>query len=70
MGKVIVGKKETTKFYFDPNDNSGDTYFCSDCCKQLIALQKEEKVNEYEKEKDKNKKGGGLAILLALSLCY
>lgn len=62
MGKVIVGKKETTKFYFDPNDNSGDTYFCSDCCKQLMALQKEEKINEYENEKIRIKKAGGLAI--------
>lgn len=62
MGKITFDKRGTKKFSYDPNDKNGDTYFCEDCCKQLILLAKEEKKKEYENEKRRIKKVRGSAI--------
>ncbi len=70
MGKILVSKRGAKKFSFDPNDNNGDTYFCADCCKQIVNLQNQEKANEYEKEKIRIKKVGGFALFFGfLTMC-
>ncbi len=66
MGRIETDKRGAKRFVYDPKDNSGDEYFCDDCCSQLIALNLDEKQKEYEKEKRRISKVIGTAIFAGL----
>lgn len=62
MGKIEINKKGAERFIYDPKDNSGDEYFCEDCCNQILVLNVEEKEKEYDKEKRRIAKSAGWAF--------
>lgn len=68
--KYGLGKEENnkgvTRFIYDPKDNTGNDYFCDNCCKELLSLYKIEKKEQIIKDKKRNSKIFIFSILMGI----
>lgn len=70
LGRVTKDKKNAIHYEYDLEKNEGYDYFCQNCCKEIVSVNKISEENKLKEDERKSSRIMGASLLIAfLTLC-
>lgn len=64
LGRVVKGKKDSVRYVYDSETNEGNDYFCQNCCKEIISVNKIDEENKLDEDERRSVRIMAASILI------